>query len=79
MVKAKENLVGKIFGKLTVLNRVIGKTDKTGNAYWRCLCDCGKEHIVSDYAFKNSSITRDKFETIEGYSLNYNVNKYAFG
>ena len=48
-----DDLTKQHFGKLTVLNRVIGKTDKTGNAYWRCLCDCGKETIVASRSLKS--------------------------
>lgn len=33
-----ENLVGKVFGKWTVLHRYIGKLT---NIYWVCKCECG--------------------------------------
>lgn len=40
-----EDLTGKRYGKLTVIERIY----KTGNkrTFWRCKCDCGKETVVS--------------------------------
>lgn len=44
----KENLVGKVFGKLTVIAQV-EKPDARSNIcrYWLCQCECGKQSIVS--------------------------------
>jgi len=39
-----KNLIGKKFNKLLVLQKV--KSNKWGNTYWLCLCDCGREKIV---------------------------------
>lgn len=39
------DLTGKKFGRLTAIEP-IGKT-KSGQIKWRCLCDCGKETIVT--------------------------------
>ena len=39
------NLIGERFGKLTVIEQV--SSDKCGNRKWRCLCDCGGEHIAT--------------------------------
>ena len=42
---AKYNdLTGKTFGRLTVIDRVAN--DKQGNARWNCLCSCGTHKIV---------------------------------
>lgn len=43
MVKVKEDLRGKKFGKLTVISQVEDAIDKDGHHYamWRCKCDCG--------------------------------------
>lgn len=38
-----ENLTGRIFGKLTVLELAEWKK---GTSYWRCRCECGNETIV---------------------------------
>ena len=38
------DLTGKRFGKLTVIERV--NNDKNGNLMWLCLCDCGNKKIV---------------------------------
>lgn len=39
------DLTGKIFGKLTVIERA-GVT-KNGNPTWVCKCECGNETVVS--------------------------------
>lgn len=39
------DLNGKIFDKLTILNRV--KNSKSGNAQWLCLCECGNNKFIS--------------------------------
>ena len=38
------DLTGQRFGKLLVKEYIYSKNKKK---YWRCLCDCGKESIVS--------------------------------
>ena len=46
------DLTGKVFGRLTVIERA--GSDKHKNATWKCRCDCNKEVIVrSDYLRKN--------------------------
>ena len=35
---------GNKYGLLTVIDRAPSKNKKT---YWRCICDCGREHIVN--------------------------------
>ncbi len=46
MSKLKD-LIGKKFGKLTVIKRA--ENDKRGNARWLCKCDCGNEIITLGY------------------------------
>ena len=43
MIRAID-LVGQVFGRLTVLERV--GSDKSGHVTFRCRCDCGNERIV---------------------------------
>ena len=45
------DLTGKRFGKLTVTGRV-GRNAK-GKSMWRCLCDCGNEHITTGSSIQN--------------------------
>ncbi|MCT1183346.1 hypothetical protein EFL99_08860 [Lactococcus lactis] len=40
------DLTGQRFGRLTVIERS-EKTAKDRNTRWKCICDCGKETIVS--------------------------------
>lgn len=46
-----ENLAGKTFGRLTVLERA--KNDSRGKTRWKCLCECGKETIVMADSLKS--------------------------
>lgn len=43
-----EDLTGKIFGRLTVVNRTDNHITASGKAYssWLCKCECGNEIIV---------------------------------
>lgn len=47
MIKIKEDLTGRIFGKLTVLKRVEDKVYKSGakDSQWLCQCECGSEPV----------------------------------
>ena len=42
------NLTGRVFGKLTVIERAGYKTTKSGQQHiqWKCRCECGRETIV---------------------------------
>lgn len=40
------DLTGQRFGRLTVIERS-GKVTKGRSVYWKCICDCGNETIVS--------------------------------
>ena len=40
-----KNEIGNHYGKLTVIERA--PNNSTGNAMWRCLCECGNETIAS--------------------------------
>ena len=40
----KENLIGKKFGHLTVIQR--GPNAKNGDAQWYCQCDCGNPNLA---------------------------------
>lgn len=44
------DLIGKKFGKLTIIKRV--ENDKNNRTQYLCKCDCGKEKII-----RGSSIT----------------------
>jgi hypothetical protein len=45
----KENLLGKRFGKLVVIDEV-HRTN--GRTFWKCQCDCGNEVVVWAYSLK---------------------------
>ena len=44
------DLIGQKFGRLTVIEYVGKRRDKKEHVrnLWKCKCDCGKEHIVTD-------------------------------
>jgi hypothetical protein len=52
----RENLVGRTFGRLTVLNecetRMIGKTIKRSRVFWKCQCKCGTSVFVESSHLK---------------------------
>lgn len=47
------NLVGNKYGRLTVI--ALDHTDKTCT-FWRCLCECGNEHVVRGYHLKSGRV-----------------------
>lgn len=44
---------GQIFGRLTVIVRA---KNKNGRTAWKCLCDCGNEHIALGDNLKGGSV-----------------------
>ena len=45
MPRKREDLTGRKFGKLTVIG--YDRTNRNGDSYWLCKCDCGNPKIVS--------------------------------
>lgn len=52
--KIKVNMLGKKYGRLTVIG--FAKNDKYQNAQWLCRCDCGTEKIVQGAALRRGDI-----------------------
>ena len=50
-----KNLVGKHFGHLTVLDST--EQRQSGYRMWRCICDCGREIIVSTKKLQSGTVT----------------------
>lgn len=52
-----ENLSGRRFGRLIVLNRAEDKVTSSGyhNVMWNCICDCGNKVTVRAKCLKNGS------------------------
>lgn len=48
-----DDLTGKRFGKLVVLERCFDMPKKRSTVYWRCLCDCGNETIATSAHLKS--------------------------
>lgn len=60
MVKVKEDLTGKVFGKLTVLHQEEDYIGPQGVHYaqWLCQCSCGSEpKIIRQVSLKNGNTT----------------------
>lgn len=51
---AREDLTGKQFGRLTVLEKT--KQKKRSAYLWRCVCDCGKETLCVGYMLKSGDV-----------------------
>jgi len=47
------DLAGRRFNRLVVLSRAM--SSRTGDARWRCVCDCGAETTVLGYNLRNSN------------------------
>jgi len=51
-----KDMTGKTFGRLTVIEMSEPKNPvKSKQKYWKCICDCGKEAIVSGYELRSGS------------------------
>lgn len=58
MVKVRENLVGKRYGRLTVIKQAedyITPSTQKHRAMWQCVCDCGNLVIASKYDLQRNS------------------------
>ena len=55
MGRKLEDLAGKVFGQLTVIERA--ENSKGGHARWLCRCTCGNECIVQAVNLKNGQQT----------------------
>ena len=58
-IKNMDDLTGKKFGKLTVINRDFERTDASKQAFWWCVCDCGEKISVGRGSLK-SGATRSR-------------------
>jgi len=56
-IDATTNLCGQKFGKLLVVEQDKNPTRKSREAFWSCVCDCGKTHIVRGNSLKRGSTT----------------------
>lgn len=69
MKHRKPLVVGEKFGKLTILEKVKPKSKTDKHAYYRTICDCGKERIVSSTYLRKTNFAKckecTKFETIQ--------------
>lgn len=54
-IKNMDDLTGKKFGKLTVINRDFEKTDASKQAFWWCICDCGEKISVGRGSLKSGA------------------------
>lgn len=50
----RKNLIGQKFGKLTVME--FDSISKDKRALWKCLCECGNEHIVSTHCLTTNNV-----------------------
>lgn len=59
MVKRNRDMIGKKFGRLTVISAAEAEHASSGREYraWLCRCDCGRERIVRESYLKNGSVT----------------------
>ena len=48
-----KNEIGNVYDLLTVVDRAPSKNGKT---YWKCVCECGREHIVSGTNLRTGAV-----------------------
>lgn len=52
--KNLDDEIGKRYGRLTIISYAVNKrTDKKGNRYFLCRCDCGREKEIMGYNIRN--------------------------
>lgn len=53
-----ENLQGRKFGRLKVIEAAppVVYSDGRARTAWRCICDCGKQHVVTAFNLKSGHI-----------------------
>jgi hypothetical protein len=66
----RNNLVGKKFGKLTVLSLDLDKIQATRPRYWICKCDCGIEKSI-----RGTNLTRGETTSCGCYNREHNQSK----
>lgn len=55
VVDKKQDLTGKYFWLLKVLEKDLEKSKVFKETYWKCMCECGKETSVSSYHLKEKN------------------------
>jgi len=53
-MRNRSNMVGDIFGELTVIGR---SGSQGGNSTWKCLCSCGRETVVQRSNLRSKSVS----------------------
>jgi hypothetical protein len=48
-----DNLIEKRFGKLLVKERILEYNNNSTGAWWKCICDCGREKIAYGVRLRN--------------------------
>jgi hypothetical protein len=88
MVKVKEDLIGRKFGRLTVICQTEDYITPKGIHYiqWRCKCDCGKEKNILESNLKSGKsrscgcLQKDKIlERCRKYNIYDLSNEYGIG
>ena len=51
MCSTKRDIIGQKYGRLTVTG--LSHKDMRNEWYWRCICDCGQQSIVSGYKLRS--------------------------
>lgn len=79
MGRPASNMIGKVFGRLTVISRLSPYPSK--DIKWNCVCECGKQVMVWGYNLRNNETVscgcymkenNAKLNTTHGHSRNHN-------
>jgi len=72
-----KNKVGRKFGKLLLIERL--PNYKNNKTYYKCLCDCGKEKVVSDSNLETRQTKSCGCDVISGISRRKDITGQRFG
>lgn len=81
MVKVKEDLTGRRFGKLVVLEQVEDHISSSNKHYaqWKCECDCGKQIIVRGDNLRNGAQSHCGCDYMPSHEYKVNLRSQRIG
>lgn len=63
-----ENMIGKQFGLLTVVERIPRKPEQKGSSKFLCICECGNSKDAGSYSLRKNLTTHCGCQTIKNIS-----------
>jgi len=74
MATRGEDLTGKRFGKLTVIEKLPrDAVQKTRQTFWRTVCDCGNEHIARGWEMQRGNTKQCRACSLQARNAAHNL------